>query len=233
VQPGDAFLLCSDGLSGQVSDQELGEVLGALPPQEAVRSLVDLANLRGGPDNITVIVARATPAWRWGTGDGCPAPAPPHPLPATWLLGISGLLFVATVLLGAADFKFAAAASLMGAGLAAGMAQMQRRGAVRPAADGRALGKGPHRSRECPAEAGFTARLADLAKELRQASVGSGWTIDWAAFDARESQAAAAVQAGDYRQAVGEYCRAISFMMAQLRSQREQQKPAGDGAVSG
>ena len=55
---GDCFLLCSDGLSGQVADEELGTILGTLPPHEAVRTLVDLANLRGGPDNITVLVAR-------------------------------------------------------------------------------------------------------------------------------------------------------------------------------
>jgi protein phosphatase len=58
VQPGDAFVVCSDGLSGQVSDPEIGAVVGALPPAEACRFLVDFANLRGGPDNITVIVAR-------------------------------------------------------------------------------------------------------------------------------------------------------------------------------
>ncbi len=55
---GDCFLLCSDGLSGQMTDEELGTILGTLPPHEAVRTLVDLANLRGGPDNITVLVAR-------------------------------------------------------------------------------------------------------------------------------------------------------------------------------
>jgi serine/threonine protein phosphatase PrpC len=55
---GDTFMLCSDGLSGQVEDEELGVILHCLPPREAVQVLVDLANLRGGPDNITVIVAR-------------------------------------------------------------------------------------------------------------------------------------------------------------------------------
>ena len=56
-QPGDVFLLCSDGLSGQVTDEELGAILQCLPPEEAAETLVDLANLRGGPDNISVIIA--------------------------------------------------------------------------------------------------------------------------------------------------------------------------------
>ncbi|HEX4149557.1 MAG TPA: protein phosphatase 2C domain-containing protein, partial [Pirellulales bacterium] len=55
---GDTFLLCSDGLTGPVDDTDLGIVLATLPPAEAARTLVDLANLRGGPDNITALVAR-------------------------------------------------------------------------------------------------------------------------------------------------------------------------------
>ena len=56
LQPGDRYLLCSDGLSGLVSDDEIREVLGSSTPQVAVRSLVEMANLEGGSDNITVQV---------------------------------------------------------------------------------------------------------------------------------------------------------------------------------
>ena len=58
IEPGDAYVLCSDGLSGPVSDREIGAVVSALSPKEACRFLVDLANLQGGPDNITVVVVR-------------------------------------------------------------------------------------------------------------------------------------------------------------------------------
>lgn len=58
VQPGDIFVLCSDGLSGPLTDREIGAVVSALPPAEACRLLIDLANLHGGPDNITAIVVR-------------------------------------------------------------------------------------------------------------------------------------------------------------------------------
>ncbi len=57
IRPGDRFLLCSDGLWGEVSDPEIGAVLGAELPERAVRRLVDLANERGGPDNVTVQIA--------------------------------------------------------------------------------------------------------------------------------------------------------------------------------
>jgi serine/threonine protein phosphatase PrpC len=54
----DAYVLCSDGLTGLVQDAEIGVIVKYLPPVDACRLLVDLANLRGGGDNITVIVAR-------------------------------------------------------------------------------------------------------------------------------------------------------------------------------
>jgi serine/threonine protein phosphatase PrpC len=64
LQPGDQLLLCSDGLSGVLRDAEIAEVMHRESPGRAVRALVDLANSRGGPDNVTVQIARI------------PAPAP-------------------------------------------------------------------------------------------------------------------------------------------------------------
>ncbi|MCC7355569.1 MAG: serine/threonine-protein phosphatase [Anaerolineae bacterium] len=58
LAPGDMVLLCSDGLTNVVREEELGQAAGSLPPQEAAQQLVSLANQRGSPDNVTVIVAR-------------------------------------------------------------------------------------------------------------------------------------------------------------------------------
>jgi PPM family protein phosphatase len=58
VRAGDRYLLCSDGLSGVVSHQTIGETLGALEdPYDVVQELIQLALRGGGPDNITCIVA--------------------------------------------------------------------------------------------------------------------------------------------------------------------------------
>lgn len=54
---GDKLLLCSDGLHGPVPDDLILEALRDLQPAEAALSLVRIANARGGPDNISVIVA--------------------------------------------------------------------------------------------------------------------------------------------------------------------------------
>lgn len=56
---GDVLVLCSDGLSNQVRKDEIGELVQQHPDLvELCTVLIDLANLRGGPDNITVVVAR-------------------------------------------------------------------------------------------------------------------------------------------------------------------------------
>ena len=59
VRRGDAIVLCSDGLSGQVKKDEIAAAVASGEDLVQVCSdLIELANARGGPDNITVIVAR-------------------------------------------------------------------------------------------------------------------------------------------------------------------------------
>ena len=55
VEVPQRYLLCSDGLAS-VSEEELREVGLSLPPQQACERLVSMANERGGPDNITVLI---------------------------------------------------------------------------------------------------------------------------------------------------------------------------------
>ncbi|MDP3766952.1 MAG: protein phosphatase 2C domain-containing protein, partial [Dehalococcoidia bacterium] len=73
--PGDAVLLCSDGLSGVVQDAEIAQAVASLPLKESVQHLVELANRRGGPDNISVVVARAS--MEAEAEPEAPVPAPP------------------------------------------------------------------------------------------------------------------------------------------------------------
>jgi len=61
ITAGDRYLLCSDGLTGMVSDDELVTHLASEDsPDKAVRSLIELANERGGIDNITAILVEVT-----------------------------------------------------------------------------------------------------------------------------------------------------------------------------
>jgi serine/threonine protein phosphatase PrpC len=56
--PGDQFLICSDGLTDLVADSEILEILQNNKMDRALQSLVDLANERGGHDNITILVLK-------------------------------------------------------------------------------------------------------------------------------------------------------------------------------
>ena len=55
----DVYLLCSDGLTDLVPDEDIATVTRRAGPdrRRAVRSLIDLANKRGGTDNVTVVIA--------------------------------------------------------------------------------------------------------------------------------------------------------------------------------
>ncbi|MDO4259300.1 MAG: protein phosphatase 2C domain-containing protein [Actinomycetaceae bacterium] len=68
---GDRWLLCSDGLSGVVSPETIGQILVAHPdPGECAEELIRLALLAGGPDNVTCVVADVVEA---GTAEMGPA----------------------------------------------------------------------------------------------------------------------------------------------------------------
>lgn len=59
LQPGDVVLVCTDGLTGCATDEEIAEILGKAPTSEdACGALIALALERGAPDNVTAIVAR-------------------------------------------------------------------------------------------------------------------------------------------------------------------------------
>lgn len=62
LQPGDLVMLCSDGLHGMVSDQEIGRILQSSPDslEEASARLIEAANEAGGRDNVTVVLLRRT-----------------------------------------------------------------------------------------------------------------------------------------------------------------------------
>jgi len=67
LRRGDVLVLCSDGLSGLVKRDEIAAIAGKEPDLAAAcDKLIQLANDRGGPDNITVVIARFE-------GDGLPA----------------------------------------------------------------------------------------------------------------------------------------------------------------
>lgn len=62
--PGDVVVLCSDGLTRHVTDEEIAQAVGAHKARAAARALVRLANRRGGEDNVSVTIVQVCSATR-------------------------------------------------------------------------------------------------------------------------------------------------------------------------
>lgn len=62
IQAGDRFLLCSDGLTGVVTDREIAEHMIRAPLEAAAERLLDQALARGAPDNVSLVLVSAEPA---------------------------------------------------------------------------------------------------------------------------------------------------------------------------
>ena len=83
LQENDTLVLCTDGLSGLISDEELRTIVGQHQPQESVYLLVERANENGGPDNITAIVVHVQEV-------GTDPPEVRHPVFAGGVGGVIG-----------------------------------------------------------------------------------------------------------------------------------------------
>jgi serine/threonine protein phosphatase PrpC len=79
LKNGDTIVLCSDGLHGQLSDEDIASFAAGASLEEACRDMIELANARGGPDNITVAMLRFE---RTGAPEGNPI--------GRWLRSLSG-----------------------------------------------------------------------------------------------------------------------------------------------
>ncbi len=235
LELGDTFLLCSDGLSGQVTDEQIGVILGAMAPQEAARALIDLANLNGGPDNISVVVVRVAKRLDVPADDrGFRAPAAASKgvsiHPAVWvtvgvlLLIALGLAIIASYIAAAVSLGLAAVAAIVG------LAQNFGGGADDPVPVG-PFGKGPHRSIDCPPTREAVQALGGYAQKLREAANDQGWKIDWPRFNALHDGAQAALAAGQFGPAARQMALAVSFMMEEIRRQRPKPPPRDSSVV--
>jgi len=233
---GDVYLLCSDGLTGRVEDQELGAILASLPPNEAASALVDLANLRGGPDNITVLIAKITgPEFQAN-----PATTPPLRMGASRsiqplhivLLIVAAACGLAAVILALVNHLLAAGIGLGVALVVAAITFIHRQlvlSGTRLGGD-RMLGKGPYTSVRCDPNPELVQKLNATLDELREAAREGNWDIHWEPLDESGKLAAAALAAGNFSEAVRQDCRAISHMMNELRHQ--QKKKLGSTTVN-
>lgn len=238
IQVGDTFLLCSDGLSGQVQDHELGAMLANLTPDEAATTLVDLANLRGGPDNVTVLVAKVVGTGLvTATGGAARSSANNRSQrfainPAVWVvMGICG--FLAMILSLASLFIPAGVAAVagvvsLGVGIWLALRDSRQQAAAGPTVNLQTR-HGPYRNEVCKPGNEFVQTLSGVVQELRTAAEESQWKVNWRQFEAYQRAAEQAARARQYADAIRSYATALSFMMSELRNQQRQQ--ASDSSI--
>ena len=178
TEVGDVFLLCSDGLTGRVRDQEIALILEQFSPAEAVEFLVDLANIRGGPDNITVtalkivgprIATRSSPHEPLTVGGGQNIERTVHL--SVWLtLGVSLLAALVMTISGRPMIATVGGVAALIAMLAAFVQKfglLENQGVK--LAGGRRLGRGPHRQTELPEVANVVEALLGELNQAREA----------------------------------------------------------------
>jgi protein phosphatase len=225
IEIGDVYLLCSDGLTGRVEDQEIGAILACLSPAEAAQALVDLANLRGGPDNVTVLIGKVT-----GT-ELVESAVPLQPLRTGRTSGLHPVqigLWTAVLVCGLAAAIMAGMAQMIAAGVSLGVGALAAVAALihrvtvvagKTLGKSRMLGRGPYTNVPCRPTHELADKLKATLDELGQAAREGSWDINWQPLDDACRQAATADDAGNSSEAVRLYCRAISHMMNELRLQ--------------
>ena len=230
LRPGDRFLMCSDGLSNVISNDELGAVTSVFPPEDACRHLVNLANLRGGPDNITCLIVQVPDDGRPGDTSSLLRPIGGGGWslwPYLALAGGAGLAVVSAVVLKDIGRELAIAGlAVSGAVILAGLYGLYQFIRNRPAGpdaptDAAATPPNqPYRDQPFEIDRKLYDRFTDLQAQLRAATADKGLTFDTAAHDKLATEAEAAVARSDWPAAFVARFRSLMLMAAAYHKQR-------------
>ena len=220
IEIGDTYLACSDGLSGQVTDIEIGQILALFPPDAATETLVNLANLRGGPDNITLVIAQTTeneeasravdnemriPGWQWGILAGALA---------------AGLAATASFIVGTLQLGFLFALLAVVAGITFFVLAQRILFSTSPFLQSSAVsGKAPYRSWDCFPTVEFSNTLEKTVKELFDATKGQEFTVSIQTARRYENEAVEAYKNGNYASTIRNYAQAINSLMREIKKE--------------
>jgi protein phosphatase len=177
VEPHDVYLLCSDGLSGPINDPEIGAFAENFHPEDACRFLINLANLRGGLDNITVMILRIG---TWVEPDTAQELAVESTTSSalngtkgrSWKQGLSSLF-----------------------------------GGRNKTSTLETVEDHPYRTAECTINEELIEKLSELTRRVQAHAVEHAWSLDWIRFAEHRRTEAEAKTAGNHRKtlkAVGE-----------------------------
>jgi protein phosphatase len=225
IHAGDSFVLCSDGLSGPVSDREIGAVVSALPPAEACRFLIHLANLQGGPDNITAIVVHVRESGPEAEGKHAGAPSrwwrrywPFVSLLLGIFLGIGAVALTFNEISGRIP-AFLLATLALGAGLI-GLIVQNLQEKRQPVVETYVPRHKVYKQVPCAIDRPFVVRLVQAVADLESRVREKNWQADWDACQARRDQGERYLQEEKYLEAFREECQAMSILMEAVQKQR-------------
>ncbi len=243
VLPGDIFLLCSDGLSGDVRDDEIGALAAELAPAQACRALVHLSNMRGGGDNCTVTIVRV--------GE-LPANVPPPELPLESLVlpaaprprRLAGGIAAAALAIGLIAVlmgQVAVGGVLAGVSLATLIALRLRRPPIsiaEPAPESELSRTNlwrPYRTAvNKPTQALFES-LSQLESQVAKVARDEGWPVNWPQHAAALQAAVEAKLEQRFAKGLRDVSRAIDLLMTALytarRAPRQATVPERGGAA--
>jgi serine/threonine protein phosphatase PrpC len=234
IQPGDCFLLCSDGLTGVVSPQEVGAIVSAMSPEEAVRFLVHLANLRGGPDNITVLVVQVPGGNVPGAGvKGKKGPGGKR-LGRVWpflALGIGIVAAVATVLMHvneepSAPVFFVLTAALIITGVIGLLVKMQKEPPPEALEQASEAPRELHvyKSHDCSITPELTEKFAQTEATLLEGMRGQGVPADFEAHAKLAAASDAAVGKPNALESFRARCASLLFLAEAFHKARHKQE---------
>lgn len=232
ILPGDIYVLCSDGLSGELSDEEIGSLASELSPSQGCRSLVNLANVRGGGDNCTVTIVRV--------GD-LPANVPPPvlPLPArpefvldwTWLgLGwaaailflIGGLMIAYNHLWGGGMFMAVSLGTF--ASIAAAIYKHRPPPKEADSELGRTNYWRPYRTAVIMPMPEMLEELTTVETDVAKAAREEGWPVNWSQHSAALQASTEAKAERRYARSVRDLARAIDLLMTPMYAIRRESR---------
>ena len=234
VEPGDRFLLCSDGLSNMVTNDEIGAVVSTFPADEAARFLIDLSNARGGPDNITCVIAEVpgtAPARSAGPRPSVKINAAiarwnkvvPWPLTALGLAVMTAGLSVGLHLTGlpGAVLVFLIAAGLIAAGVVGLIVQVRNRDEAAETDAEQSLELRIYRNYPFVLDAVQADRMAAFAKKLKDEVSAADVPVDWPAYEHHTSESDSFASKGDWPKSFHSRCLAVHALARPYNKHRQ------------
>lgn len=232
VLPGDRFVLCSDGLTGHLKDAEIGMIVRELPITESSQLLVNLANLRGGSDNVTVVVAEASRTRNGSVsqddGDQVVADRSRNSsgMSPFWTLAFWVTVIVLLIAIGLLVTQHYIPGGIFAVVSLISFAVLIRKWMVHRQADASessdiTINSQTYNRTSARTTKEFIAGLTKIERELHRIANDESWEIDWPAHADSISAAREAIDKKQTRKAMSELGKALDVLVCGLHTHRK------------